>query len=260
MAPTVKTEPNEYEAQRAANIAKNQALLRDLQLDAAKAGLGLSKPAVRATSTSSAASDRSSRRKKASVKKEPTEVVPRRTSSRLAGLSADSPGAKRKAEEEAAALQEAARAKCRRVGGELDLSQIVVAGRDWDARENFLANVVVGGAGARAGAKYERTFTQRDVEETGDKGLKELREQMSGLKLYEGFVPNSMPLSLHDVSVVGLVESIAEMDYSSFLFDISTGRAEDHPRTNCEYRLFPSSPPFLRKALQPQVVTGLTAG
>lgn len=177
-------EENEYEAQRAANIAKNQALLRELQLNAAKAGLGISKPTVKTTTSTRPSSDRS-HKKKSTVKKEKVEVAPRRTSSRLAGLQADSEVAKRKAEEEHAAIQEAARIKRQRISGDLDLSNIVVTGREWDKSRNFLVE-------ATRGRKYERTFTEKDIRETGDKGLKELRQRMSGLQLYEGFEPNSM--------------------------------------------------------------------
>lgn len=204
MAPAMKTEEeNEYEAQRAANIAKNQALLKELQLNAAKAGLGISAPkatnkstATTATTTRSSSSATADKKKKGVVKKKEKTgevIIPRRTSSRLAGLQADSEVAKRKAEEEHAAILEAARIKRQRVSGDLDLSSIVVTGKEWDKSRNFLVDV------SRAGRKYERTFTEKDIRETGDKGLKELRQRMSGLRLYEGFEPNSMYMILNGV-------------------------------------------------------------
>jgi len=171
---------SEYELQRQANIAERDALLKQLALDAASAGLApkpISKPLTTA--------DRSHKRK-TPVKKIKDEVLPRRTSSRLAGLTADSEIAKRKAEDEYVAVQEAARAKRQRVSGDLDLKDIVVAGKQWDKSENFLVDVV-----NRGGKPYERTFGERDVKETSDKELRALREKMSGLELYDGFEPNS---------------------------------------------------------------------
>ncbi|KAI9779980.1 MAG: hypothetical protein M1816_003295 [Peltula sp. TS41687] len=190
MAPSAKTEEeNEYEAQRAANIAKNQALLRELQLNAAKAGLGISSKSTAKSALSRASTDRSHNKKAAAaVKKEKAEIAPRRTSSRLAGLQADSEVAKRKAEEEHAAIQEAARIKRQRISADLDLGDVVVTGKEWDRSRNFLVE-------ATRGKKYERTFMEKDVRETGDRGLKELRQRMSGLQLYEGFEPNRIKIT-----------------------------------------------------------------
>ncbi|KAI9787644.1 MAG: hypothetical protein M1839_000175 [Geoglossum umbratile] len=181
----VKTEVNEYELQRQENIAKNQALLRELQLNAAKQGLGISsKPAASALPKSNSSK---SHKKKAPPQKIVNGNVPRRTSSRLAGLTADSEVAKRKAEEEYAAMQDAAKAKRQRVSGALDLTDIVVAGKQWDKSENFLIDV-------SRGKRFERTFTERDVKETTDAELRDLREKMSGLGLYEGFEPNNIKI------------------------------------------------------------------
>ena len=177
MAHAKQMEQSDYEAQRAANIAQNKALIQKLQLDSASVNLSKavnkSKPVARAPS----------RKQKPAVKKEADEFGPRRTSSRLAGLTADGQVAKRKAEDEYEAIQQAARAKRQRVSGDLDLCDIVVAGKTWDKSENFLVD-------ALTTPKYARTFTEEDVAKTGDKELKALRERMSGLKLYEGFSPN----------------------------------------------------------------------
>lgn len=171
---------SEYELQRQANIAERDALLKQLALDAASTGLAPKPIPKRSTNA-----DRTHKRKSA-VKKVVEEVGPRRTSSRLAGLTADSEVAKRKAEDEYVAVQEAARAKRQRISGDLDLRDILVAGKQWDKSENFLVDVV-----NRGGKPYERTFGEQEVKETSDKELKALREQMSGLELYEEFEPNS---------------------------------------------------------------------
>ncbi|KAI9830241.1 MAG: hypothetical protein M1819_005768 [Sarea resinae] len=181
-----KPELNEYELQRQANIAKNQALLRELQLSAAAVGL---QPKAPSSKSSAAAASKDRKRKRAPVKKEKDEFVPRRTSSRLAGIVADSEVAKRKAEEEHDAFREAEKAKRQRVSGDLDLSDIVVTGKQWDKSGNFIKDLV------RGGRPYERTFTDQDVKETTDKELRQLREKMSGLELWEGFEPNRIKVT-----------------------------------------------------------------
>lgn len=191
----VKKESNklsEYEQQRQANIAERDALLKQLALDAASAGL-----APKAILKSSINANRAHKRK-TSVKKVIREDGPRRTSSRLAGLTADSEVAKRKAEDEYVAVQEVARAKRQRVSGDLNLSDIVVAGKEWDKSENFLVDIV-----ARGAKPYERTFGDSEVKETTDKELRALREKMSGLELYEGFEPNrELPKSTQQIACI----------------------------------------------------------
>jgi hypothetical protein len=179
-----KPEMSAFERRRLENIAANQAILKDLSTTAEKI---IHKPAPKPAAPRAP-------RKKVVVK---TEVIrPSRTSSRLAGLEADSETAKRKAEEEYDLAKETARAKRQRVTGELDLSQIVVEGKKWDKGDNFLSGVM------RGAQPYERTFTEDDIKETTDKGLKALREKMSGLELYEGYTPNRELLIY--ISIYGL--------------------------------------------------------
>ncbi|KAI9676951.1 MAG: hypothetical protein M1817_006790 [Caeruleum heppii] len=202
MAPPSSTEQNEYEALRALNIAKNQALLKELQLNAASAGLGLSttKKAHSSTSSTKPSHKRKSAPGSATAGREKKakndEFVPRRTSSRLAGLQADSEVARQKAEEEHTAIQKAASERRMRVGGDLDLRDIVVPGKKWDRGENFLVDLGVGDTRGPA-RKYERTFGEDDVKGTdaGHKELKGLREEMMGLRLYEGFEPNRIKIT-----------------------------------------------------------------
>jgi hypothetical protein len=171
-----KEEINEYERQRRANIAERQALIKQLALDSVAAAVQpklAKKPLTNGTNKS----------KKPAVKKV-KEILPTRTSSRLLGLTADSEVAKRKAEDVYEAAQEAARVKRQRVSGDLDLKDIVVAGKGWDSS---LVDVM-----SRGAQPYERTFGETEIKETTDKELKALREQMSGLELYEEWEPNSM--------------------------------------------------------------------
>jgi len=175
-----KVELSEYERKRQENIAKTQALLRDLEMEAAEAGLA---------PTSKRAAPAKSKAKKAAPKKiKQEEVVPRRTSSRLRGIVADSEVAKRKAEEEHEALKQAERAKRQRISDDLNLSDIVVAGKAWDSNGNFLTHV-------GPAKPYERTFTADDVKGTTDKELKALRERMGALELWEDYEPNEIKIT-----------------------------------------------------------------
>ena len=175
-----KVELSEYERKRQENIAKTQALLRNLEMEAAQAGLApTAKPAV---------STKAKTRKAAPKKIKQEEVVPRRTSSRLKGIEADSDKAKRKAEEEFMAQKEADRAKRQRISDAYNLNDIVVAGKSWDQNGNFLS--IVGPA-----VPYERTFEADDYKETTDKELRELREKLSGLQLWEDYEPNEIKLT-----------------------------------------------------------------
>lgn len=199
-------ELSEYEMQRQENIAKNQALLQKLQLEAASAGLAPSKPKA----PSSTADSKNAKKRKAPVQKVKEEVVPRRTSSRLKGIVADSEVARQKAEQEAELLAQADRAKRQRKSEDLRFSDVVVAGKDWDQSGNFLRLVGPANPG-------ERTFSAQDVKDTTDKELKELRERMSGLELWEGFEPNSM---------FALVLSMLSRNTNKFKRD------KDYTRTN----------------------------
>lgn len=186
-------ELSEYEKQRQANIAQRDKLLKQLALDAGQAGLGPQKPAPKSHKSST------SHKKKGPVKRVKVEDIgPRRTSSRLLGLTADSEVAKRKAEDEYVATQEAAKVKRQRHSGELNLSDVVVGGRKWDKSENVLVDVV-----SRGAKPYERTFGDSEVRETTDKELRSLREGMSGLELYDGFEPNRIKITPERIYSLG---------------------------------------------------------
>ena len=173
---------DEYEKQRQANIAQRNKLLKDLALDARAAGLG-PKPVSKPLPKSSAP-------KKRTAAKKAEDYGPRRTSSRLQGIVADSEVAKRKAEDDYASAQEAARIKRQRNNADMNLGDVVVRGDGWDKNQNFLVDVMKRGA-----IPYERTFGETEVKETSDKELRSLREQMSELELYDGFLPNNIKIT-----------------------------------------------------------------
>jgi len=119
----VKKEPvelSEYEKQRQANIAQRDNLLKQLALDAAPAGLG-PKPVAKQSNKST-----STHKKSGPVKRVKKEIQPRRTSSRLLGLIADSKVAKSKVENDYVVVQETARAKRQRVSDDLNLSDVMI--------------------------------------------------------------------------------------------------------------------------------------
>ena len=177
-----KVELSDYERKRQENIAKTQALLRNLEMEAAEAGLA---PTTKAPS---AAKPRPKSKKPVAVKVKQEDVVPRRTSSRLRGIEADSDKAKRKAEEELEARREADKAKRQRISDAYNFNDIVVAGKEWDMNGNFLS--IVGPA-----KPYERTFDDDDIKETTDKELRALRQKMSGLELWPEFEPNELKIT-----------------------------------------------------------------
>lgn len=174
MAPVKKEKPemSAFERKRLENIAANSALLKDLSTTAEKI---IPRPAPRPKTAAP-------RKRAPPVKKD----IPRptRTSSRLAGVEADSETAKRKAEVEETYAKETARAKRQRVAGDINFSDVVVEGKKWNKGDDFLSGIM------RGAVPNLRTFTEDDIKETTDEGLKALREKMSGLELYEGYEPN----------------------------------------------------------------------
>jgi hypothetical protein len=174
MAPAKKEQPtvSAFERKRLENIASNQAILKDLSTSAQKI---IPKPAPKPKSTTS-------RKRTTPVKKEPAR--PTRTSSRLAGVEADSETLKRKAEVDEEFAKEAAKSKRQRVAGDINLSDVVAEGKKWSKGTDFLSGVM------RGAVPNQRTFTEDDIKETTDEDLKSLRQKMSGLELYEGYEPN----------------------------------------------------------------------
>lgn len=182
------TEVSEYERQRQEKIAKNQALLQQLQLDAQQTGLGHKS---RPKSSSTAA-----KRKRPSEKKIKEDNAPRRTSSRLKGIVADSEVARQKQEAEAEAFQEQQRAKRQRVSEDINLVDAVVNGCNWNRAGNWLTAV----GPAQPG---ERTFTAQHIKDTTDKELREIRERMSNLQLWEGAEPNKIKITPERIYSLG---------------------------------------------------------
>lgn len=187
-----KKEVSEFERKRLANIQANQAELKKLSKTADKVQPA---PAPRPKPKTTSAP----RKRAAPVIK--TEARPTRTSSRLAGVEADSETAKRKAEVEYEYEQLQRAAKKMRRSEDLKYSDMLVEGKKYNKGEEFLSGIMKGAH------PYVRTFTEDDIKETTDEGLKALREKMSGLELYEGYEPNRRCIPRHDGSLLTLLRN-----------------------------------------------------
>lgn len=174
-------EVNDYEAQRQANIAKNQALFKELNLNAASAGLA---PKTKASRHSNGAS-------KPRAKPKPRisqPVMPTRSSSRLMGIVADSEVARQKAEDEREHFVLEQKAKRQRMGADIKIEDAVTAGQSWTQSGNWLRDV-------QPANPYERTFDLEDVKNAGTADLKDLRSKMSSLELWEDFEPSRIKIT-----------------------------------------------------------------
>ncbi|OQV04044.1 WD domain-containing protein [Cladophialophora immunda] len=176
-------EQSDFEKQRLANIAERDALLKKLTQEAQQAGL-YSKPPSAGTQHGQKRASKPKGPPAKRVKKEPVEVLPRRTSSRLAGLQADSEVAKHKAEVEYEQQKEVERQKRQRVTGDLNFAAA-------DGASLIGTDVILKGVAK----PYERTFDEQDIRETTDKDLKALRERMSGLGLWDQWEPNRIKIT-----------------------------------------------------------------
>lgn len=203
---------SDFEKQRLANIAERDALLRKLTQDAHSSGLFNPLASKRPISGSGTTSANPPKKKKTTptkrVKKEEESAnAPRRVSSRLRGIAAGSEIAQRKSEEEHEAMAEVERAKKVRKSDSFSFGDMVVSGRGGGGGGEGGGIGLVGGDVVTKGVArpYERTFGVDDVKRTGDKELKALREEMSGLRLWDQWEPNRLFHSLISYSFSILV-------------------------------------------------------
>ena len=182
-------ELSDFEKQRLANIAERDQLLKKLKQEAQSSGLALPPPPRPTAKNPPTDSSRSKKRpapRKPVIKDE--SAAPRRVSSRLRGLAADSEVAKRKADEQQDAMMEAERAKKVRKSDAFSFNEMVVSGQKLSGEGLIGVDVVTKGVAK----PYERTFGDEDIQMTTDKDLKVAREEMSGLQLWEAWEPNRM--------------------------------------------------------------------
>ncbi|KAJ5363153.1 hypothetical protein N7541_003997 [Penicillium brevicompactum] len=178
----VKKELSEFEQQRLANIAERDALLKQLKLESQSSGF----------STPKSANNSANKSKKRATPRIKEEVdTPRRTSSRLKGIAAESETAKRKADDEYEAMREADRVKRLRQTGSYSQADMFVAGQKLSGDSLIGVDVITKGVAK----PYERTFGDDDIDQTTDKDLKALREEMNGLSLWEAWDPQRIKIT-----------------------------------------------------------------
>jgi WD40 repeat protein len=173
-------EQSDFEKQRLANIAERDALLKKVTQEARQAGLftrPASKPSTNGTSKI--------KKKPAPRVKKEEDFGPRRTSSRLQGIQADSEVAKRKAEDDYEQQKEVARIKQQRISGDLNFGDIAVNGTLLGT-DTLLKGVA---------EPYKRTFGDDEIRHTTDKDLKKLREKMNGLELWDAWEPHRIKIT-----------------------------------------------------------------
>lgn len=187
MAPSADTTGlTAWERRRAENAKVNNEILNSISKTSAKV-FGPVASANKNASPASQTKKRPSRRSEPVKREAP---IPTRRSARVAGIEADPETLKRKLEGDGVleyGIGESARDKRLRVSGDLSLGDMQVDGR-WQGTLAGLKELSSTGASTRPGVRPGvRTFTDEDVQETTDKELKALRQEMNGLQLYEKF-------------------------------------------------------------------------
>jgi len=176
-------ELSEFEKQRLANIAERDALLKQLNLKAQSNG-------IFGTPKTSRNGPKPKKPTPKRIKEEASPSQPRRQSSRLKGIAAESEVLKRKAEDDYEAAKEVERAKRMRRTDEFTQNDMFIAGQKLSGLSLVGVDVITKGVAE----PYVRTFDDDDIKKTTDKDLKALREEMSGLQLWEAWDPQSMVL------------------------------------------------------------------
>lgn len=183
---------NEYELQRAANIAKNQELLKEVGLFGKSVIPQRSygdQQVKKSASTSHA-------KRKPPIKREPVDVGPRRTSARLSGMPAESEAARKKAELEHEAFVEAERAKRRRVEGPIELVDVIQDGDTWEDAKGILADITR--------KPVAREYRPRAEHPDDSARLKSIRKELSGLTLHNRHEVNDVRITPERIYCVGM--------------------------------------------------------
>ncbi|KAI8624149.1 WD repeat-containing protein [Xylariaceae sp. FL1651] len=166
-----------FEARRRENVANNAKLLKDTAEIGAKMRKAAAPPPRPAAP----------RKRKATEAPVRTRVMPVRQSARLAGANAESKDSLVKLEDIPTELKDR-EPKRTRTNGDLILANLQVEGQRWSSTE-ALATFV---QGAQPGV---RTFTEEDIKETADEKLRNLRQDLHDLTLYEGWQPNDIKIT-----------------------------------------------------------------
>ncbi|KAK9457613.1 WD40-repeat-containing domain protein [Dipodascopsis uninucleata] len=185
---------SEYERQRRANIERNNALLRELELASLGASISPTRsgPAPNKRSSSSRNSANKKKTKTASAVKIEENIVPRRTSARLAGIKPESDEARIRAEKEYEVIQEQSRVQRQRIAGDM---------RFEDISKDKIAKLWTFDTDADTLTEEERVI---------DGDIVKLRKELSNLKLYERFAPNDIKITPERIFCIGFHPSISK--------------------------------------------------
>ncbi|KAJ5391325.1 DNA damage-binding protein cmr1 [Penicillium cosmopolitanum] len=257
-------ELSDFEKQRLANIAERDALLKNLKLEAQSAGFyaGPKTPGSNAPRPKKKAAPRR-------VKEEDESPGPRRQSSRIRGIAAESEVAKRKADDDYELAKEAERAKKMRRTDSFTQNDMFIAGQKLTGDSLIGVDVVTKGVAE----PYVRTFDDDDIKETTDKDLKALREEMNSMSIYETWDPQRIKITpervytmtFHPSETKPLIFAGDKMGHLG-IFDAAQEKPEvsdededddpdpvlttlkPHTRTICSMMVHPSKPTHLYTA------------
>lgn len=175
MPPIKKEGMSAFERKRLANIADNKALIDGIARTTTK----IAKPVTPKVSRPRKARTPGERR----VAPKREAAVATRSSSRLKG---EGPVKRENEDDVPAALMPDRPAKRSRVADDLELDKIMVEGRKF-ADDLSVFGRLLPFRGAEPGV---RTFDDDDIKETTDEDLKQLRESMNSLELYDKWAVN----------------------------------------------------------------------
>ncbi|KKA26001.1 hypothetical protein TD95_002721 [Thielaviopsis punctulata] len=179
-----------FERRRLENMAANKAILKDISVTAAKVA---PKPKPK---PKPAASSSSRKRTRSDAPSSAPVTRATRQSSRLAGRAA-SPAAVLDNDGVKLETEAAERSKRIRVNGDLKLEEIAVDGKKWAASAAGLGGLI---RGAQPGV---RTFTEEDEEETTDEKLREAREALGKLELYDKWEVKDIKITPQRIYALG---------------------------------------------------------
>lgn len=177
---------SDLERMRQASLARNKALLEQLQLSEFGNQM-VDEVARKKSSKPTIQKKKKPRRPKSSTPDgDISSVEPRRRSKRIAGHAAEYDSVKKEQELNDLAQREAEEREKDRMQGEMKLNDIMKKG-DWESALNVLSDI-----GKVSQGDY---FNLIKREESGDSSISKAREELMGLNLYEQFDPTGIKLT-----------------------------------------------------------------
>ncbi|KAG5518117.1 hypothetical protein PMAC_003303 [Pneumocystis sp. 'macacae'] len=182
-------EINEYERQRQLNIKRNQELLRQLELD----NILKKETNIKNNSTKKKGSDRKKEKKDYST-------FPRRSSSRLLGLSLKLNDVDNKPQE-IDLKEKTQQTKRVRIHGDLKLSDIIGESYDWEKARELVQEIT---------HSIHESYEKNESAEIVDKDISQLKQKMQSLKLYKKWDPKYLKVVPERISSISIHPSITK--------------------------------------------------